>query len=70
MNSAKSNTTVQTISYLQFDRELRTTNHLMNDFKAFVENDIFVVKITPYLKRLANVLHVTSVFHIWWKSMN
>lgn len=54
MNSAKSDTTVWTASYQQFGREIRTINVVVNNFQAFAENDSSVVKITLYLKSLAN----------------
>lgn len=41
INSAKSDTTGQTVAYLQFDLELKTIDEVVNDFKTVVENNNF-----------------------------
>ncbi|GFV55618.1 hypothetical protein TNCV_1821051 [Trichonephila clavipes] len=55
LNSAKCDTTGKTAAYLQFGREMRTIDDVTNDFRAIIDNENFVLEITPYLKRLARI---------------
>ncbi|UYV72093.1 hypothetical protein LAZ67_9001794 [Cordylochernes scorpioides] len=57
MNTSQNDTTGHTAAYLQFARELRTIDDVVQDFKAVVDNDNFVAEITPYLKRFATITH-------------
>ncbi|GBL79856.1 Transposon Tf2-6 polyprotein [Araneus ventricosus] len=51
LNTAKCETTNHTAAFLQFGRELRTTDDVTHDLRALIDNDNFVDEITPYLKR-------------------
>ncbi|XP_055928023.1 uncharacterized protein K02A2.6-like [Argiope bruennichi] len=53
MNTSKCDTTGHTAAYLQFGCELRTTEDVNHDLRSLIENDTFVVEITPYLKQFA-----------------
>ncbi|XP_035212577.1 protein NYNRIN-like [Stegodyphus dumicola] len=55
MNTAICDTTGHTAAYLQFGRELRTTDGVNHDLRALIENDNFVAEITPYLKEFARL---------------
>lgn len=55
MNTAKCATTGQTAAFLQFGRELRTTDDIQHDINAVIDNDNFVPEITPYLKRFVQI---------------
>lgn len=55
LNTAVCDTTGHTPAFLQFGRELRTVDDVVQDFKAVVENDNFVPEITPYLKKFATI---------------
>ena len=55
MNTAKCDTTGETAAFLQFGRELRTTDDVQHDIRAVIHNDNFVPEITPYLKRFADM---------------
>ncbi|GFW23335.1 hypothetical protein TNCV_3804341 [Trichonephila clavipes] len=41
-------------AYLQFGRQLRTSDDIRHDFRHVIDKDNFVPEITPYLKRFAN----------------
>ncbi|GFW58191.1 uncharacterized protein TNCV_2633651 [Trichonephila clavipes] len=45
--------TGQTAAFLNFGRELRTPSEVVNDIRVVIQNDNFVPKITPYLKKFA-----------------
>ncbi|GFU27707.1 hypothetical protein TNCV_515991 [Trichonephila clavipes] len=53
LNTAKCETTGQTAAFLNFGRELRTPNEVVNDIRVVIQNDNFVPEITPYLKKFA-----------------
>ncbi|GBM95588.1 Transposon Tf2-9 polyprotein, partial [Araneus ventricosus] len=55
MNTSKCDTTGHTAAYLQFGRELRTTDDVNHDLRSLIENDNFVAEITPYLKHFARL---------------
>ncbi|KAF8784452.1 Transposon Ty3-I Gag-Pol polyprotein like [Argiope bruennichi] len=55
LNTAKCETTNHTAAYLQFGRELRTTDDVTHNLRALIDNDNFVAEITPYLKRFARL---------------
>ncbi|GBN77660.1 hypothetical protein AVEN_128465-1 [Araneus ventricosus] len=55
LNTAKSETTNHTAAFLQFGRELRTTDDVTHDLRALIDNDIFVDEIAPYLKRFSRL---------------
>ncbi|GBN22626.1 Retrovirus-related Pol polyprotein from transposon 297 [Araneus ventricosus] len=54
-NTSKCDTTGHTAAYLQFGRELRTTDDVNHDLRSLIENDNFVAEITPYLKHFARL---------------
>ncbi|GFU50209.1 retrovirus-related Pol polyprotein from transposon 17.6 [Trichonephila clavipes] len=54
MNTSVCNTTGHMAAYLQFGRQLRTSDNIRHDFRQVIDNDNFVPEITPYLKRFAN----------------
>ncbi|GFS69871.1 hypothetical protein TNCV_3101751 [Trichonephila clavipes] len=41
-------------AYLQFERQLRTSDNIKHDIPQVIDNDNFVPEINPYLKRFAN----------------
>ncbi|GFW56673.1 retrovirus-related Pol polyprotein from transposon 412 [Trichonephila clavipes] len=43
----------QTAAFLNFGRELRTPNEVVNDIRVVIQNDNFVPEITPYLKKFS-----------------
>ncbi|GFW69719.1 transposon Tf2-9 polyprotein [Trichonephila clavipes] len=47
-------TTGHTAAYLQFGRQLRTSDDIRHDIRQVIDNDNFIPEITPYLKRFAN----------------
>ncbi|GFV62466.1 uncharacterized protein TNCV_630451 [Trichonephila clavipes] len=53
LNTLKCETTGQTAAFLNFGRELRTPIEVVNDIQVVIQNDNFVPKITPYLKKFA-----------------
>ncbi|GBN25402.1 hypothetical protein AVEN_123053-1 [Araneus ventricosus] len=55
LNTAKCETTNHTAAFLQFGRELRTTDDVTHDLRALIDNDNFVAEITLYLKRFARL---------------
>ncbi|GBN50307.1 Protein NYNRIN [Araneus ventricosus] len=55
LNTAKCETTNHTAAFLQFGRELRTTDDVTHDLRALIDNDNFVDEITPYLKRFSRL---------------
>ncbi|GFW96549.1 tigger transposable element-derived protein 1 [Trichonephila clavipes] len=54
MNISVCDTTGHTVAYLQFGRQLRTSDDIRHDIRQVIDNDNFVPEITPYLKRFAN----------------
>lgn len=54
MNTTVCDTTGHTAAYLQFGRQLRTTDDIRHDLRQVVDNDNFVPEITPYLKKFVN----------------
>ncbi|GFW83670.1 hypothetical protein TNCV_667831 [Trichonephila clavipes] len=54
MNTLVSDTTGHMAAYLQFGRQLRTSDDIRHDIRQVIDNDNFGPEITPYLKRLAN----------------
>ncbi|GFX86103.1 transposon Tf2-9 polyprotein [Trichonephila clavipes] len=54
MNTSVCDTTGHTAAYLQFGRQLRTSDDIRHDIRQVIDNDNFVPEITPYLKRFAN----------------
>ncbi|GFW81334.1 retrovirus-related Pol polyprotein from transposon 412 [Trichonephila clavipes] len=54
MNTSVCETTGHTAAYLQFGRQLRTSDDIRHDIRQVIDNDNFVPEITPYLKRFAN----------------
>ncbi|GFW51222.1 retrovirus-related Pol polyprotein from transposon 412 [Trichonephila clavipes] len=54
MNTSVCNTTGHTAAYLQFGRQLRTSDDIRHDIRQVIDNDNFVPEITPYLQRFAN----------------
>ncbi|GFV41380.1 transposon Tf2-9 polyprotein [Trichonephila clavipes] len=54
MNTSICDTTGYTAAYLQFGRQLRTSDDIRHDIRKVIDNDSFVPEITPYLKRFAN----------------
>ncbi|GFS51560.1 uncharacterized protein TNCV_549741 [Trichonephila clavipes] len=50
LNTAKCG---QTAAFLNFGRELRTPSEVVNDIRVVIQNDNFVPKITPYLKKFS-----------------
>ncbi|XP_035219327.1 uncharacterized protein LOC118192458 [Stegodyphus dumicola] len=55
MNIAICDTAGHTAAYLQFGRELRTTDDVNHNLRALIENGNFVAEITPYLKEFARL---------------
>ncbi|GBL75987.1 hypothetical protein AVEN_234304-1 [Araneus ventricosus] len=55
LNPAKCETTNHTEAFLQYGRELRTTDDVTHDLRALIDNDNFVAEITPNLKRFARL---------------
>ena len=55
MNTARCETTGQTAAFLQFGRELRTTDDITHDLRGVISNNNFVVEITPYLKNFVEM---------------
>ncbi|GFX42530.1 retrovirus-related Pol polyprotein from transposon 17.6 [Trichonephila clavipes] len=55
LNSAKCDTTSETVAYLQFGREIRTIDDVTNDFRTIIDKENFGPEITPYLKGLARI---------------
>ncbi|GFV48430.1 retrovirus-related Pol polyprotein from transposon 412 [Trichonephila clavipes] len=53
LNTAKYETFGQTAAFLNFGRELRTPSEVVNDIRVVIQNDNFVLEITPYLKKFA-----------------
>ncbi|KAJ8913094.1 hypothetical protein NQ315_007043 [Exocentrus adspersus] len=56
MNSTTCDTTGHTPAYLTFGRELRSPHDTVYDLRKVVEAENFVPRITPYLKKLSDVL--------------
>ncbi|GFY23703.1 retrovirus-related Pol polyprotein from transposon 17.6 [Trichonephila clavipes] len=54
MNTSVCDTTGHTAAYLQFGRQLRTSDDIRHDIRQVIDNDNFVPEITPCLKRFAN----------------
>ncbi|GFU46742.1 retrovirus-related Pol polyprotein from transposon 17.6 [Trichonephila clavipes] len=54
MNNSVCDTTGHTAAYLQFGRQLRTSDDIRHDIRQVIDNDNFVPEITSYLKRFAN----------------
>ncbi|GFW43502.1 retrovirus-related Pol polyprotein from transposon 412 [Trichonephila clavipes] len=54
VNTSVCDTTGPTAAYLQFGRQLRTSDDIRHDIRQVIDNDNFVPEITPYLKRFAN----------------
>ena len=55
MNIAKCNATGETAVFLQFGRELGTTDEVQHGIHAVIHNENFVSEITPHLKKFANM---------------
>ncbi|GFU99634.1 40S ribosomal protein SA [Trichonephila clavipes] len=63
MNTSVCDTTGHTAAYLQFGRQVRTSDDIRHDIRQVIDNDNFVPEITPYLKRVANsILDVIDRF--------
>ncbi|GFT41732.1 retrovirus-related Pol polyprotein from transposon 17.6 [Trichonephila clavipes] len=61
MNTSVCHTTGPTAAYLQFRKQLRTSDDIRHGIRQIIDNDNFVPVITPYLKRFANsILDVTD----------
>ena len=56
MNTSKCQSTGYTAAYLTFGRELRTLDDVNNDLRAIIDNENFIPQITPYLKKLDEVI--------------
>ncbi|GBM38926.1 hypothetical protein AVEN_271041-1 [Araneus ventricosus] len=56
LNTAKCESNNHTAAFLQFGRELRTTDDVAPDLRALIDNDNFVDEITPYLKIFARLI--------------
>lgn len=56
MNTSISQATGYTPAFLSFGRELRTIDDVKYDLRAVIDQSTFVSQITPYLRKLANVL--------------
>lgn len=56
MNSATTASTGQTPAFLTFGREIRAPADGVSDMRAFVETDVTVAQITPFLRRLSTAL--------------
>ncbi|GFV56929.1 transposon Tf2-8 polyprotein [Trichonephila clavipes] len=54
MNTSVCDTTGHTAAYLQFGRQLRTSDDIRHDIRQVIDNDNFVPEITLYLKRFGN----------------
>ncbi|GFX98761.1 transposon Tf2-9 polyprotein [Trichonephila clavipes] len=54
MNTSVCDTTGHMASYLQFGRQLRTSDDIRHDIRQIIDNDNFDPEIPPYLKRFAN----------------
>ena len=54
MNTSVCDTTGHTAAYLQFGRQLRTSDDIRHDIRQVIHNDNFVPEITPYLQKFAN----------------
>ncbi|GFU86090.1 uncharacterized protein TNCV_3937591 [Trichonephila clavipes] len=54
MNTSVRSTTGHTAAYLQFGRQLRTSDDIRHDIRQVIDNDNFVSEIIPYLKIFAN----------------
>ncbi|GFV85079.1 transposon Tf2-9 polyprotein [Trichonephila clavipes] len=54
MNTSVCDTTGHMAAYLQFGRQLRTSDDIRHDIRQVIDNDNFVPEIIPYLKRFAN----------------
>ncbi|GBM88288.1 hypothetical protein AVEN_107833-1 [Araneus ventricosus] len=55
LNTVKCETINHTTAFLQFVRELRTTDDVTHDLRALIDNNNFVAEITAYLKRFARL---------------
>ncbi|GFY20849.1 integrase catalytic domain-containing protein [Trichonephila clavipes] len=55
LNSVKCDNTGKTAAYLQFGREMRTADDVINVFRAIIDNENFVPDNTTYLKRFAGI---------------
>ncbi|GFW83127.1 transposon Tf2-8 polyprotein [Trichonephila clavipes] len=53
LNTAKCETTGHTAAFLNFGTELRSPSEVVNDIRVVIQNDNFVLEITPYLKKFA-----------------
>ncbi|GBN86293.1 hypothetical protein AVEN_98417-1 [Araneus ventricosus] len=60
MNTAKCSSTGQTAAFLTFGRELRTVDEVQNELRSVNLKDIFVLEITPYLKRFSKFMAETK----------
>ncbi|XP_035233490.1 protein NYNRIN-like [Stegodyphus dumicola] len=60
MNTTKCETTNHTAAFLQFGRDLRTTDDVTHDLRTLIDKDNFVAEITPYLKRFARLTAETK----------
>ena len=63
MNTSRNASTGYTPAYLTFCRELRTPYEVHHDLRAVVDNENFVAEITPYLKRMDQVLSRARANH-------
>ncbi|GFX80540.1 gag-Pol polyprotein [Trichonephila clavipes] len=54
MNTSVCDTTGHMAAYLQFGRQLRTSDNIRHDIRQVIDNDNFFPEITPYLKKFAN----------------
>ncbi|GFX71263.1 transposon Tf2-9 polyprotein [Trichonephila clavipes] len=54
INTSVRDTTGHTAAYLQFGRQVRTSDDIRHDIRQVIDKDNFVPEITPYLKRFAN----------------
>lgn len=52
MNSANCQSTGFSAAYLNFARELRSPDEVVNDLRPVVQSDNFFPEITPYLKQV------------------
>ena len=52
LNTSKCSSTRKTASFLNFGWELWTIDDITSDFCRIIDNDNFVVEMTPYLKKL------------------